>query len=81
MLTDYSMRLQFITAYYFLLAIKPGHIVNSLHMPYTSVLDADKKIMRGMNDLTSVFKDAGVSLENPVVASCGSGEKPWSIEC
>ena len=50
----------------------PGHIPGSRSLPYPHLFKADGTWKRG-DDLAAVFVDAGIDLDRPVVATCGSG--------
>lgn len=50
----------------------PGHFPGAINMPFTSFMDASGK-QRGPEDLSGLFKEAGVDLGRPFWVSCGSG--------
>ncbi|XP_068192962.1 3-mercaptopyruvate sulfurtransferase [Antennarius striatus] len=50
----------------------PGHFPSAINMPFTSFMDASGKEL-GTEDLSRLFKEAGVDLDKPLWASCGSG--------
>ncbi|XP_068606017.1 3-mercaptopyruvate sulfurtransferase [Brachionichthys hirsutus] len=50
----------------------PGHYPNAINMPFTSFLDASGKEL-GTEGLSKLFREAGVDLDKPLWASCGSG--------
>lgn len=50
----------------------PGHFPGAINMPFTTFLDASGKEL-GLEDLSRLFKEAGVDLERPFWVSCGSG--------
>lgn len=50
----------------------PGHIPGSRSLPYTRLFAADGTWLRG-DALAAAFADAGIGLDRPVVATCGSG--------
>ncbi|KAM4534829.1 3-mercaptopyruvate sulfurtransferase-like [Fundulus diaphanus] len=52
--------------------IQSGHFPGAINMPYTSFLDSSGK-HHNTEALTKLFKNAGVDLEKPIWASCGSG--------
>ncbi len=52
---------------------KVGHIPGSRNVPWTDLLDPVTKAMLPAETLAQRFADAGVDLERPIVASCGSG--------
>ena len=53
--------------------IKPGHIPQSVSIPFVNMLDLDNRSIKSPGELKEVFAAAGVDLTKPVVASCGSG--------
>jgi thiosulfate/3-mercaptopyruvate sulfurtransferase len=52
---------------------RPGRIPGSLNLPYNRLADPATKTMRPQEELQKEYDGAGISLENPVVTSCGSG--------
>jgi thiosulfate/3-mercaptopyruvate sulfurtransferase len=50
-----------------------GHIPGSRNLPFDLVTDPATRQMRGEDELRRLFDEAGVRLDRPVVASCGSG--------
>ncbi|XP_065906813.1 thiosulfate sulfurtransferase-like isoform X1 [Dysidea avara] len=50
-----------------------GHMIGSYNIPYGKFLRSDTKTMKSAEELKIVFQEAGVDLDKPVVASCGSG--------
>ncbi|CAL8275029.1 unnamed protein product [Lota lota] len=50
----------------------PGHFPGAINMPFTSFMDASGKEL-GTEDLSRLFKEAGVDLTRPLWVSCGSG--------
>ncbi|UVO51514.1 sulfurtransferase [Sphingomonas sp. SUN019] len=52
--------------------VVPGHIPGSINLPYTRFFDEDGTWKHGTS-LRAVFADAGVDLNRPIVATCGSG--------
>jgi thiosulfate/3-mercaptopyruvate sulfurtransferase len=50
-----------------------GHIPGSRNLPFDRVTDPRTRQLRGAEELRLLFEEAGVSLDRPVVASCGSG--------
>uniref|UniRef100_A0A146ZWR1 3-mercaptopyruvate sulfurtransferase n=1 Tax=Fundulus heteroclitus TaxID=8078 RepID=A0A146ZWR1_FUNHE len=52
--------------------VLPGHFPATINMPFTSFLDSSGKHL-GTETLAKLFKEAGVDLEKPLWASCGSG--------
>ncbi|MGH8477822.1 MAG: 3-mercaptopyruvate sulfurtransferase [Methylococcales bacterium] len=53
--------------------LRPGHIPNSVNLPFTEVVDPESGCLKTPNELGELFKNLGVSLEGPLTASCGSG--------
>ena len=53
--------------------LRSGHIPGSRSLPYEQVTDPNTHQLRGAEELTRLFEDAGVALDRPVVTSCGSG--------
>ncbi|KAM6957894.1 3-mercaptopyruvate sulfurtransferase [Aplochiton taeniatus] len=51
---------------------KPGHFPGAINMPFTSFMDASGKELEP-EGLSRLFREAGVDLEKPLWASCGSG--------
>ena len=54
--------------------IKPGHIPDSINVPFPMVLNGETKKVKTPEEIKEVFDKAGVDWSKPVVASCGSGE-------
>ncbi|KAM9843739.1 3-mercaptopyruvate sulfurtransferase [Aulostomus maculatus] len=52
--------------------ILPGHFPGAISMPFTSFMDDSGKQL-GREDLSRLFREAGVNLEQPFWVSCGSG--------
>lgn len=52
--------------------LRAGHIPGSKNVPFTALLAADGT-MKPPEALRSCFEAAGVSLERPIITSCGSG--------
>jgi thiosulfate/3-mercaptopyruvate sulfurtransferase len=50
-----------------------GHIPGSRNVPFPQLLDPTSGMVRPAPDLAKTFAEAGVDIEQPVVASCGSG--------
>jgi thiosulfate/3-mercaptopyruvate sulfurtransferase len=50
-----------------------GHIPGSRNLPFDQVTDPKTKQLKDAAALTSLFAQAGVAFDQPVVASCGSG--------
>jgi thiosulfate/3-mercaptopyruvate sulfurtransferase len=53
--------------------LRSGHIPGSRNLPYEQVTDPTTHQLRGADELTRLFREAGVALDRPVVTSCGSG--------
>ena len=53
--------------------LRSGHLPGSRSIPYEQVTDPATRQLRNAEQLTALFRDAGVSLERPIVTSCGSG--------
>lgn len=61
-------------------ARKRGHIPGSVNIPATSLVDpARAGAWRAAQDLAAAFAGAGVDLDRPVIASCGSGVTACAI--
>lgn len=52
--------------------LRSGHIPGALNVPFP-LLFSDTGSLKANADLQAIFKSAGVSLERPIVTSCGSG--------
>lgn len=52
--------------------VAPGHIPGSRNLPHSELFNADGSWKQGA-ELKAVFDAAGVDLDQPLVASCGSG--------
>jgi thiosulfate/3-mercaptopyruvate sulfurtransferase len=53
--------------------MRSGHIPGSRNVPYELVTDPRTRQLRSAEELTELFRDAGVALDRPIVTSCGSG--------
>jgi thiosulfate/3-mercaptopyruvate sulfurtransferase len=53
--------------------LRRGHIPGSRNLPYDRVTDPQTRRLRDADELSDLFRDSGVALDRPVVASCGSG--------
>jgi thiosulfate/3-mercaptopyruvate sulfurtransferase len=53
--------------------LRRGHIPGSRNLPYDQVTDPRTHRLRSSEELTRLFRGAGVELDRPVVTSCGSG--------
>jgi thiosulfate/3-mercaptopyruvate sulfurtransferase len=50
-----------------------GHIPGSLNLPFDWVTEPQSRTLKSAEELRRLFAEAGVALERPMVASCGSG--------
>ncbi len=50
-----------------------GHIPGSRNVPFDRVTDPHTRRLRSAEELKLLFDDSGVSLDRPIVTSCGSG--------
>jgi thiosulfate/3-mercaptopyruvate sulfurtransferase len=50
-----------------------GHIPGSRNLPFDQITDPQTRQIREARELRALFAGAGVSLDRPIVASCGSG--------
>jgi len=50
-----------------------GHIPSSLNLPFDRVTDPQTRTLKSEQELRRLFAAAGVSLDRPIVTSCGSG--------
>ena len=53
--------------------LQPGHIPNSINLPYASLTDAEQYTLLPGTQLQVLFEDAGVNLSQALVTTCGSG--------
>jgi thiosulfate/3-mercaptopyruvate sulfurtransferase len=53
--------------------LRGGHIPGSRSLPYERLTDPATRQMKSAEELTRMFRDAGVALDRPIVTSCGSG--------
>ena len=53
--------------------MRAGHIPGSRNLPYERLTDPETRQMRGAEALAALVVAAGVALDRPIVASCGSG--------
>ena len=60
------------------LGVNPGHMPGSRNLPMTSLFNADGTWKTG-DALRAAFKDAGVDVDAPIAATCGSGITATSI--
>ncbi|XP_020782911.2 3-mercaptopyruvate sulfurtransferase-like [Boleophthalmus pectinirostris] len=52
--------------------VLPGHYPGTINIPFNSLLDESGKVLP-TEDLAKMFKEAGVDLQKPLWATCGSG--------
>ena len=52
--------------------VRSGHIPGSLNLPYPDLVNPDGTL-RSPDELSRLFEQAGLDLDQPVVTSCGSG--------
>jgi len=53
--------------------LQSGHIPNSLNLAHSQMLDPETKTFRDAGALRAAFEEAGLDMQAPVVATCGSG--------
>jgi thiosulfate/3-mercaptopyruvate sulfurtransferase len=53
--------------------LRSGHIPGSRNVPYEFVTDPQTRQLKSADELTHLFHDAGVTLDRPIITSCGSG--------
>lgn len=53
--------------------LRSGHVPGSLNVPFNLMTDPETGRMKPASDIAQVFKDAGLDMARPVIASCGSG--------
>ena len=54
--------------------MRTGHIPGSLNVPVAALMDpAGNFVMRPADDLAAAFQGAGVDMNRPAIATCGSG--------
>ena len=53
--------------------LRSGHIPGARNVPFTALLDETQKTLLPLDRLSQVFRERGVSVAKPTVASCGSG--------
>ncbi len=54
-------------------ALQPGHIPDSINIPYAHLMDSTQKTLFSDQTLQSLFKHAHINLSDPIVTTCGSG--------
>jgi thiosulfate/3-mercaptopyruvate sulfurtransferase len=52
--------------------LKSGHIPFSYNVPFSQLLNEDKTY-KTKKEIKQIFKDSGLNLKRPIIASCGSG--------
>lgn len=52
--------------------LKSGHIPNSVNLPFGNLYNADDTL-KSKDELTTLFKEAGVTFDKPIITTCGSG--------
>ncbi len=53
--------------------LRSGHIPGSLNLPIAEILNSQTGELKGSEELTALFHDAGFDMDAPAVTSCGSG--------
>ncbi len=53
--------------------LRCGHIPGSRNLPYDQVTDPQTHQLLSADELSQLFRNAGVALDRPIVTSCGSG--------
>jgi thiosulfate/3-mercaptopyruvate sulfurtransferase len=53
--------------------LRSGHIPGSRSLPYERLTDPATRQLKSAEELARLFRDVGVALDRPIVASCGSG--------
>ncbi|XP_078093635.1 3-mercaptopyruvate sulfurtransferase [Mustelus asterias] len=53
--------------------IEPGHIPNSINIPFTTFMHPDTLKMKSENEIRHLFEDRKIDLNKPLVVCCGSG--------
>lgn len=53
--------------------LESGHIPGSVNLHYTHLIDDETGRFRPAGDIEHAFRDRGIDLDRPVVATCGSG--------
>jgi len=53
--------------------LKSGHIPGSHNLPYNELLDTDTGKLKNANQLAELYREKGINVDAPLVATCGSG--------
>jgi thiosulfate/3-mercaptopyruvate sulfurtransferase len=53
--------------------LRSGHIPNSFNLPFTELVEAENGRLKPAAEIAHLFKNLGISVEEPLIASCGSG--------
>ncbi|MDP7537806.1 MAG: rhodanese-like domain-containing protein [Methylococcales bacterium] len=53
--------------------LQPGHIPDSINVPYADLTDSTQRTLLSNKTLHSLFEQAHINLSNPIVITCGSG--------
>lgn len=59
-------------------AVRPGHIPGAANVPYTSLVDETLHV-RGADELSALFRDAGVAPGDTLVVYCHLGQQATAI--
>ena len=55
------------------LGLRAGHIPGSLNLPISDILDSITGKLKPADELSQIFTEAGLEMEQPAVTTCGSG--------
>ena len=53
--------------------LQPGHIPNSINIPYVSLTDCEQQTLLSSQQLLILFENASLDLSKPLLTTCGSG--------
>lgn len=53
--------------------LRSGHVPGSLNLPFNLLTDPETGRMKPVADIERLFRDAGLDMSKPTIASCGSG--------
>jgi len=53
--------------------LRGGHMPGALNQPFLELYEGDPKTMKSADDLSALYKEAGIDFAKPVITSCGSG--------